>query len=49
MEKLQFWMVKSSFLVRIVGLGFTFMSPYSDRINLKEDPYLSKLTFDRAS
>ena len=31
-----------SFLVGVVGPGFKFMSPESNRINLKYDPYLFK-------
>ena len=52
MEKLQLWKGRSShsisFLFGVVGPGFKFMSPESNRINLKHNPYLFKWTFDRA-
>ena len=38
-----------SFLLVVIGPGFKFMSPDSNRINWKYDPDLFKWTFDRAS
>ena len=52
-EKIQLWKRRSShsisFLFGAVGPGFKFMSPESNRINLKYDPYLFKSTLDSAS
>ena len=52
-EKLQLGKGRSShsisFLFGVVGPGFKFMSPDSNKINLKYDPNLFKWTLDRAS